>query len=321
MCFLQLFCLVSLVEGRDLRTKYPVKIMTFDHLGRDLETVYYKPPERTVCVYQGSVETMLQLGLKKAIVGAAGLDNEVLGSLKKDFSEINYLAEFGPAIETVSMLEPDFIFSWGSYFRTNMIGPPSRWIDAGTNIYMNSNTVPVGGLPRILSNELKDILNLGIIFDEQNRAESIVNDVKGTIDKVVAKTANITDKPRVLVIEPYSGGRFTIYGDKTLGGDMVLALGANLISFDGKFEWEDLIKINPDILFVVYMPYEGDNPEKIKQYKLDFFLKDPVAATLSAVKNKRVYSIMLSEMYASAARTKDGIVTFAKGIYPDLDID
>ena len=29
---------------------------------------------------------------------------------------------------------------------------------------------------------------------------------------------------------------------------------------------------------------------------------------------------MLSEMYASATRTKDGIITFAKGLYPELKI-
>lgn len=29
---------------------------------------------------------------------------------------------------------------------------------------------------------------------------------------------------------------------------------------------------------------------------------------------------MLSEMFTSEARTKDGFVTFAKGFYPDLDL-
>ena len=40
-----------------------------------------------------------------------------------------------------------------------------------------------------------------------------------------------------------------------------------------------------------------------------------------AVKNGRVYPIMLSEMYASATRTQDGIETFAKGLYPDVNLD
>ena len=49
-------------------------------------------------------------------------------------------------------------------------------------------------------------------------------------------------------------------------------------------------------------------------------LKDEAYQSLDAVKNGRVVPIMLSEMYASATRTKDGIVTFANGLYPDTDL-
>ena len=38
------------------------------------------------------------------------------------------------------------------------------------------------------------------------------------------------------------------------------------------------------------------------------------------MKNQRVVPIMLSEMYASATRTQDGIETIAKGLYPDLKL-
>lgn len=48
---------------------------------------------------------------------------------------------------------------------------------------------------------------------------------------------------------------------------------------------------------------------------------DESLKSLDAVKNGRVYPIMLSEMYASATRTQDGIETFAKGLYPDVNLD
>ena len=50
-------------------------------------------------------------------------------------------------------------------------------------------------------------------------------------------------------------------------------------------------------------------------------LDNEVYQSLDAIKNDRVYPIMLSEMYASATRTKDGIVTFAKGMYPDVTLE
>ena len=68
------------------------------------------------------------------------------------------------------------------------------------------------------------------------------------------------------------------------------------------------------------MPYTGDDPEEVKQEKLNVILEDEAYASLDAVKNGRVVPIMLSEMYASATRTQDGIVTFAQGLYPDVDL-
>ena len=44
---------------------------------------------------------------------------------------------------------------------------------------------------------------------------------------------------------------------------------------------------------------------------------DPALASLSAVKNGRIYPIMLGDMYASGPRTLDGIRAFAAGLYPE----
>ena len=45
---------------------------------------------------------------------------------------------------------------------------------------------------------------------------------------------------------------------------------------------------------------------------------DPAFAELNAVKNGRVCTIMLGDMYASTVRSIDGIRTFAAGMYPEL---
>ena len=76
-----------------------------------------------------------------------------------------------------------------------------------------------------------------------------------------------------------------------------------------------------DVIFVVYMPYAGDDPETVKESQLAVIKDDEALQSLDAVKNGRVYPIMLSEMYASATRTQDGIETFAKGLYPDVNLD
>ena len=305
------------------KTEYPVTITTYGSDGLELETTYEKAPEKVLAVYQGCIETLLALGLEDHIVATAGLDNEVPEDQKAAFSKTNYLDEFTPSLETVTMLEPDMIFSWGSLFGDKTLGDAAGWVEKGTNTYINTNTRPGTGdvkYARTLENEYTDILNIGTIFDVQDKAEAIVNDMKDTIAKVTEATASIEEKPTALILESWDD-TFTNYGSATLGGDMLTQLGGELANPDafsvGK---EDVIAANPDVIFVVYMPYSGDDPETVKQEKLDVLLKDEAYQSLDAVKNGRVVPIMLSEMYASATRTKDGIVTFANGLYPDIDL-
>lgn len=305
------------------RTEYPVTITTYGTDGNEIETTYHKSPEKVLAVYQGSIETLLALGLEEHIVATAGLDNEVPDSLKAAFSNTKYLDEFTPSLETVTMLEPDMILSWGSLFKEKTLGDVPNWIEKGTNTYINSNTRPATGEVshnRTLDNEYKDILNIGVIFDVQDKAESIVKDMKDTVAAVTEVASNQEVKPTVLILEA-QGSTFTNYGANSLGGDMVTTLGGVLAKEESSsLGKEDIIALNPDIIFVVYMPYAGDDAEALKQENLDLYLKDKSFASLSAVKNGRMVPIMLSEMYASTTRTKDGIVTFAQGLYPDLEI-
>ena len=271
-----------------------------------------------MAVYQGCVETLLALGLEDHIVATAGLDNAVPDDLKAAFSKTDYLDEFTPSKETVTMLEPDMIFSWVSLFDADTLGAPEEWEEKGTNVYINTNTAVKEDS---LENEYTDILNMGKIFDVQDRAEEIVNNMKDTIADVKEKTAEQEDKPTVMVVESMNDS-FTNYGASSVAGDMVTQLGGILANEDassvGK---EDIVAADPDVIFVVYMPYTGDDPETVKQEKLDVILKDDAFASLSAVKNDRVVPIMLSEMYASATRTQDGIETIAQGLYPDIELE
>ena len=307
-------------DSTSKRTQYPVTIRTYGSNGEEIETTYEKAPERVIAVYQGSIETLLSLGLEDHIVAAAGLDNEVPDNLKDAFDSLNYLDEFTPSKETVTMLDPDMILSWGSLFQDKTLGDTMDWVNNGVNVYINSNTAHNDN-PRTLENEYQDILNLGIIFDVQDRAEAIVSKMKNTIADVVSQTSGLSEKPTVMILES-NDNRFTNYGADSLGGDMVTQLGAELANPDAsEVGKEDIIATNPDVIFVVYMPYSGDDPEEVKNEKLAVFNDDEAFQSLDAVKNGHVVPIMLSEMYASATRTQEGIETFARGLYPDAQFD
>ena len=297
---------------------YPVELTTYNYNGDEVKTTYDKAPEKVLAVYQGSIETMLELGLEDKLVAAAGLDNELEDKYKEAFDKVEYLTEFTPSKETVTMLNPDMILTWGSLFSDDNLGDVNTWIDKGCNTYINTNTRRKEGEKRTIQNEMTDILNLGKIFNVEDKAQEIVNNMQSKIDEAL-KAAKGQDKQNVLMLE-FLGDEITNYGENSLGGDMITSLGANLVAKDqSKLGKEDIVSLNPDVIYVVYMPYSGDDPEQVKQDALNKLLEDKAFSSLDAVKNKRIVPIMLGDMYASGVRTINGIETISQGLYPDLN--
>lgn len=298
---------------------YPVTITNYNYAGEPVTYTYEKAPEKVIAVYQGCIETMIALGLEDHVLASYGLDNEVKDEWKNGFAQMHYdETVFAPDKETVTLLEPDMIFSWGSYFGEKKLGDVGAWNEKGVGTYMNSNTVPGG--TRTLENEYTDILNIGKIFDVEEKAQALVDEMKGQVEATLA-AAQGQDPVRVAVVEPTAGGTITNYGADSLAGDMVTALGGELARPDGSdLGKEDLVACDPDVIFVVYMAYAGDDPDAVRAEQLAAIQDDPALASLSAVQSGRVHLIMLGDMYASGPRTIDGLKTLAQGMYPGLDL-
>lgn len=297
---------------------YPVTVESYNYAGDVVTTTYEKAPERVIAVYQGSIETMLALGLEEHVVASYGLDNAVKEEWEDGLSKMNYHEEvFAPSKEDVMMLEPDMIFSWGSLFGEKKLGDVDQWISRGTNTYINTNT-RAGGYDRTLEHEYTDILNIGKIFDVEEKAQALVDEMKQEIEDALAKTKG-KEAQTVSVIE-FLNDDISNYGASSLAGDMITQLGGELAAPDAKqVGKEDLVAQNPDVIFVVYMENSGDDGEDVKSTCVAKVMEDPAFASLDAVKNGRVYPIMLGDMYASGARTIDGIRNFAAGLYPELN--
>jgi hypothetical protein len=295
-----------------------VTVESYNYAGDVVTTTYEKAPERVIAVYQGSIETMLALGLEEHVVASYGLDNAVKEEWEDGLSKMNYHEEvFAPSKEDIMMLEPDMIFSWGSLFGEKKLGDVDQWISRGTNTYINTNT-RAGGYDRTLEHEYTDILNIGKIFDVEEKAQALVDEMKQEIEDALAKTKG-KEAQTVSVIE-FLNDDISNYGASSLAGDMITQLGGELAAPDAKqVGKEDLVEQNPDVIFVVYMENSGDDGEDVKSTCVAKVMEDPAFASLDAVKNGRVYPIMLGDMYASGARTIDGIRNFAAGLYPELN--
>lgn len=294
---------------------YPVTITNYNYAGEPVTYTYTQAPQRVVAVYQGSIESMIALGLEDHVVASYGLDNEVKAEWQEGFAQMNYQADvFAPDKETVTLLQPDLILSWGSLFSEKNLGDTAAWNAKGVGTYMNSNTCPGGS--RTLENEYTDLLNLGKIFDVEDRAEALVAEMRQEIESTLQA---VEGRPavRTAVVEPI-GGTVTNYGANTLAGDMVTQLGGQLVQPEGsEMSKEALVTADPEVIFVVYMAYSGEDPETVMASQLAAITEDPALASLSAVQNGRVYPVMLGDIYAAGPRTVDGIRTIAAGLYGD----
>ena len=72
MALTLLLCSAAVAESY-----YPVTVSTYDYEGNVIETTYEKAPEKGICVYQGTIETMIAVGLEDHVIASYGLDNPV----------------------------------------------------------------------------------------------------------------------------------------------------------------------------------------------------------------------------------------------------
>ena len=266
---------------------------------------------------------MLYLGLADKIVGAYGGSSLKTGKWKEEFAGVNYYESMPPK-EDVIALEPDFITGWYSTFSDKRLGDVDFWHERGIGTYMSLNSGARGTAaeyPQSVEDECQDILTLGMIFDVQDRAEELVEEVRSEIAKVEEYLA---DKERltVAVLED-EGGTYRVYGEDVLGGNVAMAGGADLVvgkhGENGNISAEDLIAANPDAIFMAwYDGYMVNDTDYAGDHVVKLITENPVFSSLDAVQNGRVYPLNLMYIYCSGMNTLDGVLTFAQDLYPEL---
>ncbi|WP_434310436.1 ABC transporter substrate-binding protein [Hominifimenecus sp. rT4P-3] len=303
---------------------YPVTYTTYNYAKEPVEFTVEKTPERVWAHAQDSVEILLALGLGDKIVGASGLDGEVRPELAGDFAKLNYY-ESMPSKEEILALEPDFIVGWYSTFGEKRLGDVDFWHERGVGTWMALNSACRG--PAVENNqtveyECEDILALGRIFGVEDRAQALVDEILGSCDNINT-TLGDTARAKTAVLED-EGGTYRVYGQDVLGGNVAEHGGAELVAgLHGNNEnlsAEDLIALNPEVIFMVW--YEGytvgDAVVESDEAAAGLILDNPAFASLQAVQNGRVYGINLKYTYCSGMNTLEGIEYFAAHLYPDL---
>lgn len=294
---------------------YPVTIENYNTQGEPEKMTYTKPPQRVVVVWQNSIETLLALGVGDRIIAGNGVPDKKFfrKEYQEQYSKIPYTGLQLLDLETTMMLKPDLIVGWHSTFAPKVLRPTDFWHKRGVNTFIARSSM-IDAKPRTLANEYKDILDLGKIFDKNERAQQLVGQMQQEVNFAISRTVDYPKRPRALVIE-FMGKEVRVYGERSLAGDIVHELHGELLAAkDRSIGIEQVMELDPDVIFVVVIEshygHEQDMVDRVTKHKA---LKN-----LRCVKEGRVLPLPLYAVYSSGVRTYDGIKIIANGLYPEL---
>lgn len=302
---------------------YPVTIKTFDYERNHIELPFDKAPEKVVTISLNSVENMIALGLEDKIVMAMNVNaDRILPKYKEAFNKIKSTSKEFLSKEDVVALQPDFILGWYSSFEDKRLGDVKFWHDRGTKTYMAYNSACCKDedyeyvTNDYIEREYLDILNLGKIFNVEERAEALVEEMKAKVIKG-QEYAKKSEPKKVVILED-EGDVFRIYGEDTIGGQIATEVGAELVAKTRKEKKsiEDLIGLNPDIIFGVHF---GPQSTSLNDKNcLDVFKTNPALQNINAYKTGKLIPTDLTMVYSPGVRLLESFDFFIENLYPDL---
>ena len=205
----------------------------------------------------------------------------------------------------------DFILAWYSTFSDKYLGEVDYWHEKGINTYMALNSSVKKPAPNTLEDEYEDIRNLGKIFNVEDRAEALI----AKMDKGIADAQEkVKEKGRIktIILEVEKDNQLRLYGPETIGGVIAEKVGADLMTNEPRITAEQLIELNPDVIFTVYF---GSSDELNEKTAVDLLKNNPALQSISAIQNDRIYPTPLAYTYVPGARTLEAIEFFANKLY------
>ena len=251
------------------------------------------PPQRAISNDVNLTEMMLVLGLSDKMVGYTGisgwktLDEEMRLGVKQ-------LPELSPKYPTKEVLvgaDADFFFAgWNYGMKVGGEVTPETLKPFGINVYeLTESCIHIMTKKKVSMDDMyNDLLNLGLIFQIENRAKKLVDAYRSDLKKFTQKLESIPAK-KVFVYDsgedtPFTAGRYA------MPTALIEAAGGINIMDDfqkswGTVTWEEVIDRNPEVVVIV-------NYGKVTaEQKRKFMMSNPAFANIDAVKNDRFVTL------------------------------
>ena len=292
-------------------TQYP---LTIKSCNRDV--TFTQAPKHAVSHDINMTQMMLALGLKPRMAGYSGISGwkAVTPEMNVILDGLPELASKYPSVETLLNANVDFFFAgWDYGMRVGGDLTPQTLTPLGINVYelTESCAFVMKRPPASLQDTYNDLLNLGKIFNVQERAHEVVVHMQQKIAEVQASLP--ATKPRVFL---YDSGedRAMTSGKLGIPHALIEAAGGNDILSDidaswTRINWETVVERNPEVIVIV------DYSEVTAEQKQRFLETNPALQSVDAIRNKRFIVIP----YVQATPGIDNVLaieTLAKGFHP-----
>ncbi|WP_253288936.1 heme ABC transporter substrate-binding protein IsdE [Eubacterium sp. MSJ-13] len=221
-------------------------------------------------------------------IDLAGVCSSTVSTIPSRYKNVKKIGTaMSPDMEIVSSVQPDWILSPSSL--QSDLKPKYEAIDTE---WAFLNLKSVQGMYR-------SIQELGIIFDREKEADSLINEFVTFYKKY--KSENKTkSRPKVLILMGLPGSYIIATSNSYVGNLVELAGGENVYS-DTKQEFltvntEDMKKKEPDII----LRAAHAMPEQVIKMFNDDFKKNDIWKHFKAVKEGRVYDLSYDKFGMSA---------------------
>lgn len=268
------------------------------------ETTYDKAPERVVTNDVGITEIMFALGLEDRMAGYVMPDDK--GDLdavpyKDAYDKVPWLSKREINRELVLDARADLVFAgWNYGFRESEGFTPAALKKLGVGSYLLTESCRNGvgkarGVMSPLDALYTDLRTLGKIFDVEERAEKLVRDYQRQIADAAARAPK--ERPTVFLYDdgrdkPFTSGRYAGPHDiiTKAGGDHVMK---DLKDSWVTVGWETVVERDPEVIVI------NDYGDTSAAQKRKFLLDYPPLAGVSAIRNKRIFTLDYADLVES----------------------
>lgn len=278
-----LFALVACSNENNTQNDKALEIEVYD--GGNLTTQSFDAtPNRVVCNNVSSAEILIELGLKDKIVGMYDPDDIVESKYKDDIDDIVKLGDKKTiSNEIILSVEPDIIVGRSSADETIPL-----WNSFGVNVYYQKTSAQI---TQDISYVIEDVINLGKIFDVEEKANEYVKILEKQIN-VLENQFNKDDLKNAILMCNFSGSTYGAYKSNFQEALLNTIGYTNAASKGSSFSLENLIQTNPSLIIYVKASRNQANDSNA----IEKLYNTEEISEVDAIKNKRVIELTYVSM-------------------------